>query len=943
MASVKLEDCSQTLELNVNIKDEEEEEEIGTNVSHDSGMRSVTSTVRTNPACLSPSTLSRNLQSLGPDCDSGAQFTLQDPEMASVKLEDCSQTLELNVNIKDEEEEEKIGTSVSHGRLELSLRPVTSTVTTNSACLSPSTLSPNLQSLGPDCDSGAQFALQDPEMASVKLEDCSQTQELNVNIKDEEVEEKIGKPVSHGMRLVTSTVRTNPALLSPSALTPNLQSLGPDCDSGAQFALQDPEMASVKLEDCSQTLELNVNIKDEEEEEKIGKSVSHVLADAGMRPVTSTVRTNAGLLSPSTLTSNLQSLGPDCDSGAQFALQESEMTSVKLEDCSQTLELNVNIKDEEEEEKIGTSVSHGLELSLRPVTSTVTTNPACLSPSTPSPNLQSQGPDCDSGAQFALQDPEMASVKLEDCSQTLELNVNIKDEEEEEEKIGTSVSHGRLELSLRPVTSTVTTNSACLSPSTLSPNLQSLGPDCDSGAQFALQDPEMASVKLEDCSQTQELNVNIKDEEVEEKIGKPVSHGDHVETFSTSREQKQEDHRAKRSHPCPHCEEIFPFLSKLKVHLKIHTGENRYSYTDGGKNFTTSKALTVHQRVHTGEKLFSCSDCVKCFTTSTRLKVHQRTHTGEKPYICSDCKASFSLLRNLKRHERIHTGEKLYSCSDCKASFSLLRNLKRHERLHTGEKLYSCSDCVKCFTTSTRLKVHQRTHTGEKPYICSDCKVSFSLLRNLKRHERLHTGEKLYSCSDCKASFSLLCNLKRHERIHTGEKPYSCSDCGKSFSRLGHLKTHKHIHTGEKPYSCSDCGKSFSRLGHLKTHKHIHTGEKPYSCSDCVKCFTTSAELKVHQRTHTGEKPYSCSDCMKCFTTSTRLKVHQRTHTGEKPYICSDCAASFSVLCHLKRHESVHTGEKPYHCTDCEKRFYRLGHLKRHQCIHKGEKFSQTS
>ncbi|XP_055786473.1 uncharacterized protein LOC129860151 isoform X2 [Salvelinus fontinalis] len=135
---------------------------------------------------------------LGPDCDSGAQFAPQDPEMATVKLEECSQTMELNVNIKDEEEEEKIGTSVNDGRLELSLRAVTSTVRTNPACLSPSTLSPNPQSLGPDCDSGAQFALQDPEMASVKLEDCSQTLELNVNIKDEEEEEKIWKSVSHG-------------------------------------------------------------------------------------------------------------------------------------------------------------------------------------------------------------------------------------------------------------------------------------------------------------------------------------------------------------------------------------------------------------------------------------------------------------------------------------------------------------------------------------------------------------------------------------------------------------------------------------------------------------------------------------------------------------------------------------------------------------------------
>ncbi|XP_064820967.1 zinc finger and SCAN domain-containing protein 2-like [Oncorhynchus masou masou] len=341
------------------------------------------------------------------------------------------------------------------------------------------------------------------------------------------------------------------------------------------------------------------------------------------------------------------------------------MASVKLEDCSQTLELNVNIKDEEEEEEIGTFVSHGrLRSSLRPVISAVRTDATCLSPSTLSPNLQLLGPDCDSGAQFLLQDPEMTSVKLEDCSQTLELNANIKDEEEEE-KIGTSVSHGRLRSSLRPVISAVRTDAACLSLSTLSRNLQSLGPDCDSGAQFALQDPEMTSVKLEDCSQTLELNANIKDE-VEEKIGTSVSHGVHVETFSTSIEQhEQEDHRAKRSHHCPHCEEIFPILSKFKIHLRIHKGGNLYFCTDCGKNFTTSKAMTVHQRVHTGEKPYSCSDC--------------GNRRGD---------------------------------------------LKTHERIHTGEKPYSCSNCVKCFTTSGELKIHQRTHTGEKPYALTDSSLN---------------------------------------------------------------------------------------------------------------------------------------------------------------------------------------------------------------------------
>ncbi|XP_042174277.1 zinc finger and SCAN domain-containing protein 2-like isoform X2 [Oncorhynchus tshawytscha] len=919
MASVKLEDCSQTLELNVNMKDEEEEEKIGTSVSHglELSLRPVTSTVRTNPACLSPSTPSPNLHSLGPDCDSGAQFALQDPEMASVKLEDCSQTLELNANIKDEEEEEKIGESVSHG-----MRPVTSTVRTNPAYLSPSTLSRNLQSLGPDCDSGAQFLQQDPEMASVKLEDCSQTLELNVNIKDEEEEEKIGESVSHGrlelsLKLVTSTVRTNPACLSPSTLSTNLQSLGPDCDSGAQFALQDPEMASVKLEDCSQTL-LNVNMKDEEEEEKIGESVSHGRLELSLKLVTSTVRTNPACLSPSTLSPNLQSRGPDCDSGAQFALQDPEMASVKVEDCSQTLELNVNIKDEEEEEKIGKSVSHGrLELSLKPITSTVRTNPACLSPSTLRPNLQSRGPDCDSGAQFALQDPEMASVKLEDCSQTLELNVNIKDEEEEE-KIGKSVSHGRLRSSLRPVTSTVRTNPALLSPSTLSTNLQSLGPDCDSGAQFALQDPEMASVKLEDCSQTLELNVNIKDEEEEEKIGKSVNHGDHVETFSTSREQQLEDHRAKRSHHCPHCEEIFPILSNLKIHLKIHTDQNLYSCTDCGKRFTTSQALTAHQKVH----------------------------TGEKPYFCFVCGESFSQQGHLKTHHRIHTREKPYSCFDCGESFSQQGHLKTHQRIHTGEKPYSCSDCGKSFSQLGSLKTHQRIHTGEKPYSCSYCGECFSQLGNLKTHERIHTGEKPFSCTDCGKSFTTSQALTVHQRVHTGEKPYYCSECGKSFSQLDMLKCHQRIHTGEKPYSCSDCGKSFSQLGNLEAHQRIHTGEKPYSCSECGKCFTTSAELKVHKRSHTGEKPYTCSDCRKSFSRLDMLKCHQRIHTGEKPYSCSDCGKRFSQLGNLEAHQRIHTGEKPYSCSDCGKSFSRLDTLKRHKCIHKGQKphqFSQTS
>ncbi|KAJ8004451.1 hypothetical protein DPEC_G00135840 [Dallia pectoralis] len=66
-----------------------------------------------------------------------------------------------------------------------------------------------------------------------------------------------------------------------------------------------------------------------------------------------------------------ESLDPDCDiSGGQCSLVDSEMTSVKLEDCGQTLRLNVVkyeeeeeennevvIKDEEEERNVGDSTN----------------------------------------------------------------------------------------------------------------------------------------------------------------------------------------------------------------------------------------------------------------------------------------------------------------------------------------------------------------------------------------------------------------------------------------------------------------------------------------------------------------------------------------------------------------------------------------------------------
>ncbi|KAJ8004668.1 hypothetical protein DPEC_G00138710, partial [Dallia pectoralis] len=120
---------------------------------------------------------------------------------------------------------------------------------------------------------------------------------------------------------------------------------------------------------------------------------------------------------------------------------------------------------------------------------------------------------------------------------------------------------------------------------------ESLDSDCNSGAQCGLVDSEMASVKLEDCSPTLGLNVNIKDEDVKHNIGESISKDDNadVDTLLISGEQPQQHHKEKKAHCCSRCGRRFLSISLLKRHMNIHTGEKPHSCSDCGKSF--SKAI----------------------------------------------------------------------------------------------------------------------------------------------------------------------------------------------------------------------------------------------------------------------------------------------------------------------------------------------------------------
>ena len=153
---------------------------------------------------------------------------------------------------------------------------------------------------------------------------------------------------------------------------------------------------------------------------------------------------------------------------------------------------------------------------------------------------------------------------------------------------------------------------------------------------------------------------------------------------------------------CNQCQKQFVNELLLKTHINRYHNNNTIQWhcKQCKKAFKNKKYLQKHARTHFGNQYKkSCNICGKIVADNTRLKIHMRIHSGIKPYKCIKCGYLFNDPNAYRRHNERCKSKNInnsgtntdiineYSCDICSDKFTNKQIFYQHLTSYHSSKI----------------------------------------------------------------------------------------------------------------------------------------------------------------------------------------------------------------------------------------------------------------
>lgn len=175
---------------------------------------------------------------------------------------------------------------------------------------------------------------------------------------------------------------------------------------------------------------------------------------------------------------------------------------------------------------------------------------------------------------------------------------------------------------------------------------------------------------------------------------------------------------------------------------RSRTGIKRFACEHCSSRFVTSGELHRHERYRhrRDDRPHACTMCPFVSVETSKLRRHMRAHTGERPYKCDECDYAAADAARLRRHQRTHNGQRPYKCPVCAMTFAQGNTMTAHRATHgprNERRLFMCDVCGRQLTRATDLRNHKkRLHATDTTLACPACDMTFADRYTLRQHRK---------------------------------------------------------------------------------------------------------------------------------------------------------------------------------------------------------------